>query len=98
LSADNAAPAASIEASPANPSAAASQADPSAAASPADPAADAPQTYTVRQGDTLLSIAAHVYGDPSQWTKLYDANKDTVGSDPSQMQIGSQLTIPPKES
>jgi nucleoid-associated protein YgaU len=90
-SADNPALAASTEASPADPSVAASQADPSAAA-------DAPQTYTVQQGDTLLSIAAHVYGDPSQWTKLYDANKDIVGSDPSQVQVGSQLTIPPKES
>jgi nucleoid-associated protein YgaU len=84
-SADAAAPAASTAA------------DPSNAASPAG-AADAPRTYTVQEGDTLLSIAAHVYGDPSQWTKLYDANKDLVGSDPSQVQVGSQLTIPPKES
>lgn len=35
-------------------------------------------TYTVVQGDTLWGIAQRFYGDGMQWTKIYDANKDTI--------------------
>jgi nucleoid-associated protein YgaU len=58
----------------------------------------AAQSYTVRDGDTLPSIATDIYGDANQWTIIYDANRGTIGNDPNLIQIGEQLTIPPKES
>jgi len=58
----------------------------------------APQTYIVQSGDTLPAIADQVYGDANQWTAIYDANRATVGDDPDVIQVGIQLTIPPKES
>jgi nucleoid-associated protein YgaU len=67
---------------------------PSAAAPPAS----APQTYTVQSSDTLPSIADQVYGDANQWTAIYDANRSTIGDDPNLIEVGTQLTIPPKES
>jgi nucleoid-associated protein YgaU len=64
----------------------------------AAPPVPAPQTYTVQHGDTLPSIADQVYGDADRWTAIYDANRATVGDDPNVIQVGTQLTIPPKES
>jgi nucleoid-associated protein YgaU len=61
-------------------------------------AAQTPQTYTVETGDTLPSIAAQLYSDANQWTKIYDANRSTIGEDPNFLQVGEQLTIPAKES
>jgi len=50
------------------------------------PRNQAPGTYWVKGGDYLRAIAGRsdVYGDPSQWTKLYRANRDlieTLGGD-----------------
>jgi nucleoid-associated protein YgaU len=56
------------------------------------------ETYEVQSGDTLLSIAQQYYSDPSQWQRIYDANKDTIGSDPNKLSVGMKLTIPPKQS
>jgi nucleoid-associated protein YgaU len=56
------------------------------------------ETYEVQSGDTLLSIAQQVYGDGTQWRRIYDANKDTIGADPDRLKIGMKLTIPPKQS
>ncbi len=58
----------------------------------------AAETYEVQSGDTLLSIAQQFYGDTSQWRRIYDANKDTIGPDPDKLKIGMKLTIPPKPS
>ena len=72
----------------------------SAAATPtAGVAADgaASGTYEVQSGDTLLTIAEQSYGDGTQWRRIYDANKDVIGSDPDKLKIGMKLTIPPKE-
>lgn len=49
---------------------------PPAAAPPAAPAR--PTSYTVREGDTLQSIAEKVYGDPSRWERIYERNPDKV--------------------
>jgi len=46
---------------------------------------------TVADGDTLISIAARVYGNPSLWFVLAEAN----GLDPSQqLKIGARLLVP----
>jgi len=55
-------------------------------------------TYTVHSGDTLPAIASEVYGDANRWTTIYDANRAIIGDDPNLIQIGEQLTLPPKES
>jgi nucleoid-associated protein YgaU len=52
----------------------------------------------IAAGDTLPSISQRVYGDANQWRRIYDANKDTIGSNPNLIKVGAQLTIPPKES
>ncbi len=54
------------------------------------------QKYTVQSGDSLAAIAQKFYGDSSEqsWRKIYDANKNVIGSDPNQLQVGMILTIP----
>lgn len=56
------------------------------------------QTYEVKAGDTLLSIAEEVYGDSTKWRRIYDANKDAIGADPDKLKLEQKLKIPPKES
>jgi nucleoid-associated protein YgaU len=56
------------------------------------------QTYEIQSGDTLLSIAEQFYGDNSQWRKIYDANRDVIGSNPDALKVGTTLKIPPKDS
>ena len=36
------------------------------------------QNYTVRSGDCLWNIAKKFYGNGSQYTKIYNANKDKI--------------------
>jgi nucleoid-associated protein YgaU len=52
----------------------------------------------VAEGDTLPSIAARIYGDANLWTRIYAANRATIGDDPNLVHVGEQLTIPAKES
>lgn len=61
-----------------------------------EPAAPALETYTVQAGDTLTRIAARVYGDAGQWTRIFEANRDVL-RDPSSVRPGQQLAIPPAE-
>jgi nucleoid-associated protein YgaU len=52
-----------------------------------------PETTTriVRRGDSLASIAADVYGDPSEWRLIAQANGI---EDPLAVPVGSKLTVP----
>jgi nucleoid-associated protein YgaU len=59
---------------------------------------DCPNPYEIQSGDTLGTISQKCYGDPTQWRPIYDANKDTIGSDPDKLKLGAKLTIPPKQS
>lgn len=59
------------------------------------PPAGGEQTYTVKAGDTLSSIAARFYGDASKWRVIYEANRAQL-SDPNALKIGAVLKIPPK--
>jgi nucleoid-associated protein YgaU len=52
----------------------------------------------VAKGDTLPAIAQREYGDANQWRRIYDANKDAIGSNPNLIKVGVTLTIPPKDS
>ncbi len=53
-----------------------------------------PKSYTAQKGDTLWSIASKLYGDPTQWKSIYDANKDIIGGKPRDLRAGQVLTIP----
>jgi nucleoid-associated protein YgaU len=48
-------------------------------------------TYLVKRGDTLSTIAAKLYRDPTQWRAIAWAN---AIDDPRHLQIGVRLTIP----
>ena len=52
--------------------------------------------YVVRAGDTLSKIAGKAYGDvgPASWRRIYEANKEAIGADPSRIKVGMTLTIP----
>ena len=50
----------------------------------------APQTYTVKKGDTLWDIACRFYGDGTKWGTI--AAKNGV-ADPRKLQIGKVLTL-----
>ncbi len=54
-----------------------------------------PNEHRVAPFETLEMIAGYweVYGDPAQWTRLYEANKDKV-SDPTNLDPDIVLTIP----
>jgi nucleoid-associated protein YgaU len=75
----------------------AAQPSPSPSGSPrssAPPATTSGDEYTVEAGDTLRAIAQEVYGDPSQWPRIYDANRQTIGPDPDTLSAGTRLSIP----
>lgn len=54
----------------------------------------AAQTYTVQKGDCLWKIAKQYYGDGSMYTKIYEANKGTIGGNPNLIYPGQVFTIP----
>ena len=53
------------------------------------------ETYVVKKGDTLWTIAARsdVLGDGSKWRRIYDANRDQL-KDPDRLRAGMTLRIP----
>lgn len=53
-------------------------------------------TYVVRPGDSLSSIAQRYYDDAEQWRIIFDANRNTIGSDPNRLNAGGVLRIPPE--
>jgi ABC-type amino acid transport substrate-binding protein len=58
--------------------------------------ASAPREYIVQKGDTLSRIAGKIYGDvsPASWKRIYEANREVIGPDPSRIRIGMRLTLP----
>lgn len=53
-----------------------------------------PKTYKVKKGDCLWNIAKKYYGDGSKYTKIYEANKKLIGSNPNLIKVGMLLTLP----
>lgn len=51
-------------------------------------------SYVVKSGDTLWAIAKKFYGNGSQYTKIYNANKKTIGANPNLIRPGQQFEIP----
>jgi nucleoid-associated protein YgaU len=55
---------------------------------------DVTKRWTVKQGDSLWSIAVKKYGDPADWRLIADANRV---DNPRMITPGSELVIPAKE-
>jgi nucleoid-associated protein YgaU len=49
--------------------------------------------YTVQAGDTLSKISQQFYGSPSQYNKIFQANRDQL-KNPDQIRPGQELVIP----
>ena len=52
-----------------------------------------PVDYTIREGDTLMSIAASWLGDAYGWDLIARANP---GLDPRKLRIGQRIVLPPR--
>ena len=65
--------------------------DQSATISP-DPV-NVPRTYTVQSGDSLSSISRKMYGTPSRWIDIFQANRDRLSSE-NALRVGQELRIP----
>jgi nucleoid-associated protein YgaU len=54
----------------------------------------ATRTYTVRSGDTLISIAQDVYGDGTKFGLIAEAN---AIDENNKLRVGQELVIPPAD-
>lgn len=52
-----------------------------------------PVIYRVRADDTLSSISDKVYGNPNDWTRIFEANRDLLQT-PDDLALGMSLVIP----
>ncbi|MFC5666581.1 transglycosylase family protein [Kitasatospora misakiensis] len=59
----------------------------------APPPADGATTWTVREDDTLDSIAER-FRLPGGWPALYERNRAVLGEDPDFIEPGQELTLP----
>jgi len=50
--------------------------------------------YTIKEGETLAQIAARIYGNPTQWTVIFYANQDRLGTNESLLVPGLALRLP----
>jgi len=52
------------------------------------------ESYTTLPGDDLRKISKLMYGDPTHWRDIYEANKDKVASEEAELLPGTSLKIP----
>jgi nucleoid-associated protein YgaU len=79
---------------------------PEASPAPVRPAVPTPQpvaatavagsSYVVEAGDNLTRIALKFYNSNYKWTKIFEANRDTL-KNPNYIYIGQVLVIPPDD-
>jgi polar amino acid transport system substrate-binding protein len=50
--------------------------------------------YKIKEGETLAQIAARVYGNPTQWTVIFYANQDRLGTNASLLVPGLAIMLP----
>jgi len=53
-----------------------------------------PKRYVVKTGDSLSDIARRCYGNAGLATKIYNANRGLIGSNPNRLIPGQELVIP----
>jgi LysM repeat protein len=51
------------------------------------------RTYQVQPGDNLSKISRQFYGNPNEYNKIFQANRDKM-SDPDHIRPGMELVIP----
>ena len=51
-------------------------------------------TYTVKKGDNLWNLAKKFYRNGADYIKIYEANRDVIGGNPSLIYPGQTFTIP----
>lgn len=68
---------------------------PAATVSSRDAAASDTRRHTVRQGESLRSIARRYYGTEVGWERIHKANRARIGDDPRKLKIGVVLVVPP---
>ena len=54
-------------------------------------------THTVKEGDTLKSIALRYYKDENVWPKLWEINRDNM-TNPHRLTVGDELFIYPQQT
>ena len=52
-----------------------------------------PRTYTVRSGDYLSRIAKAHCATASDWTGIYEHNKNVIGPNPDLIEVGQRLVL-----
>lgn len=67
---------------------------PAASVSTTTTASAGDNTYTVKQGDTLASIAGKSLGDRNRWSEIVALNRQKV-STTGEIQVGTVLNLPP---
>jgi len=70
-----------------------SQAQPTMTAGASASGGQGQRRYTVQAGDTLSKISRQYYGDPNQFTKIFNANRSVL-KDPNNIYPGQELVIP----
>lgn len=51
-------------------------------------------SHTVQPGDSLSAIARKYYGDAEMYFRIYEANRETIGDNPNNIQVGQELRLP----
>lgn len=51
-------------------------------------------SYTVKQGDTLWNLARRYLSNGAQYTRIYELNKDVIGTDPLNLRPGTIIILP----
>lgn len=64
------------------------------AAQEAKTEAETKNTHEVKKGQTLWALAKEFYGSGAMWEKLYEANRDVIGDNPSLIYPGQVLVVP----
>jgi nucleoid-associated protein YgaU len=59
----------------------------------AEPTDAAARRHTVKEGDTLFSLARTYYGDPEHFDLIYQANRGVL-REPDPLPVGAELVIP----
>ncbi len=62
---------------------------------PVDEPSGRTETYEVKKGDTLFSIAADIYDNAGAWRRIFEANDDLLNS-PDDLVPGMILKLPPQ--
>jgi hypothetical protein len=52
-----------------------------------------PTWYTVRQGDTLSSVAGRYLGSSRRWQGLWSANRQAIGANPNSVKVGETVRL-----